>query len=181
MTAVDKVFAFLTSKGYQPEPGQRDGALAECRKKPDDPVIACVVKAADDAALEACMAPKPKGEPIDQLEEMTQNLRTYFFVHETFTDQKHGPVPAKACCEFPTKKCPAETTPNEWFTDVLKLDLSKERAFQYRFESTSTKAVIEAVGDLDCDGKTVTYRREVERRDDGNMHITVLDPPEGSD
>ncbi len=96
------------------------------------------------------MTPAPKGEPVDQLEEMTQNLQTYFFVHETFTDQKHGLVPAKACCEFPTKKCPPETTPNG-------------------FESTSKKAIIEAVGDLDCDGKTVTYRRE------------LLDPPGGSD
>jgi hypothetical protein len=179
--AVDKVFALLARRGYEVDPSQRGDAIAECRKDPKDPRIACVLEAKDDAALERCMTPAPKGEPLDQLEEVTQNLRTYYFVHETFTDQKIGLTPAQPCCQFPTKKCPPETAPNEFLTDVLQLDLSQEREFQYRFESSSNKAVIEAVGDRDCDGKTVTYRREVERRADGNMHITVLDPPDGSD
>jgi hypothetical protein len=127
------------------------------------------------------LTPKPKGEPGDGLDQAAENLRTYFFVHETFTDQKVALTPAKPCCQFPTKKCPPETAPNEVLTDILKLDLSKEHAFQYRFESTARKAVVEAIGDRDCDGKTVTYRREVEQRDDGNMHITVIDPPESDD
>lgn len=33
----------------------------------------------------------------------------------------------------------------------------------------------------DCDGKTITYRRELEMRSDGNMHITVVDPPNSDD
>ena len=181
-TAVDKLFAMLKRKGFEEaDPSQRAGAIEGCRKNPNDPRVACVAAAQDDAALERCMTPAPKGEPLDQLAQMTENLRTYFFVHETFTDEKIGLTPAKPCCQFPTKKCPPETAPNEILTQVLKLDLSKEREFQYRFESTSQKAVIEAVGDRDCDGKTVTYRRELEWRADGNMHITVLDPPEGSD
>ena len=90
-------------------------------------------------------------------------------------------TPAKPCCQFPTKKCPPEPKPNESLTEILELDLSKERAFQYRFESTGHKAVIEAVGARDCDGKTITFRRELEWRSDGNMHITVQDPPAGSD
>lgn len=179
--AVDKLFAFLSRKGYEGDASQRARATEECRERPSDPVVACVLAAKDDAAIEACMTPAPKGEPQDQLEQMTRELRTYFFVHETFTDQNIGLTPAKPCCQFPGKKCPPETAPNEILTRVLKLDLSKEREFQYRFESTSKKAVIEAVGDRDCDGKTVTYRRELEWRADGNMHITVLDPPEGSD
>lgn len=178
---VDKLFAFSKRKGFEGDATQRARAIEGCRASLDDPAVACVLAAKDDAAIEACLTPAPKGEPLDQLEQMTQELRTYFFVHETFTDQNIGLTPAKPCCQFPNKKCPPEAAPNEILTQVLKLDLSQERDFQYRFESTSKKAVIEAVGDRDCDGKTVTYRRELEWRADGNMHITVLDPPEGSD
>jgi hypothetical protein len=180
-TAVDKVFALMVSEGRPADPGLRDGAVEECRKTPDDPTIACVVAATDEAGVKACMNPKPKGEPLDQLAAMTENLRTYFFVHETFTSQQVGLTPGRPCCQYPTKKCPPEAAPNEILTGILMLDLSKEREFQYRFESSGDKAVIEAVGDRDCDGKTITYRRELEHRADGNMHITVLDPPAGSD
>jgi hypothetical protein len=180
-TAVDKIFALLKRRGNEIDPSQRAGVIDECRQRPDDPLLACVLGASDDAALERCMTPAPQGEPLHQLAQITQNLRTYFFVHETFTDQKIGLTPATPCCQFPTKKCPPETAPNEFLRDVLELDLSTEREFQYRFESSGRKAVIEAVGDRDCDGKTVTYRRELEQRADGNMHITVLDPPDGSD
>jgi hypothetical protein len=180
--AVDKLFAMMKRKGFDDDdPSRRMRAIEGCRAHPEDPTLACLLGAKDDAAVEACVTPAPKGEPQDQLEQMTQSLRTYFYVHETFTDQNVALTPAKPCCQFPNKKCPPEAAPNEILTNILELDLSKEREFQYRFESTDKKAVIEAVGDRDCDGKTVTYRRELEWRADGNMHITVLDPPEGSD
>ena len=177
---IDKVFAVLARRGSPVDPDRRAPAVEACRKNPSDPTIACVNAAKDDAAIDRCMT-QPKGEPRDELAQATQNLRTYYFVHETFTDQKVALTPAKPCCQFPTKKCPPETVPNEWLTKVVGLDLSKEREFQYRFESTGNKAVIEAVGDRDCDGKTVKFRRELEWRSDGNMHITVDDPPAGSD
>lgn len=181
VTATDKLLGMLKRKGQRDDPNRRDRAIEVCRQQPDNSLVACVLEAKDDAAVERCLTPAPRGEPFDQLAEMTRNLRTYHFVHETFTDQNVPLTPATPCCQFPTKKCPPETAPNEIWTGMLKLDLSKERAFQYRFESSGDKAVIEAVGDRDCDGKTVTYRREVEWRADGNMHITVIDPPEGSD
>jgi hypothetical protein len=179
--AVEKVFAYLKKQGYDGDPSERGRALEECRKKPDDPIVPCVVASKDDGELERCMKPAPKGEPADQLDQAAENLRTYCFIHETFTDQNIGLTPAKPCCQFPNRKCPPETAPNEYLTDILQLDLSTERLFQYRVESSSKKAVIEAVGDRDCDGKTVTYRRELEWRADGNMHITVVDPPADSD
>lgn len=184
--AVDRVYALLARKGVTADPAGRDGAIAECRANPTDPVVACVVAATTDLAVENCVMPvvgaaAPKGEPYDQLEAATENLRTYFFVHETFTTQKVALTPAKPCCTFSTKMCPPEAKPDRILTDILKLDLSTERGFQYRFESTGNKAVVEAIGDRDCDGKTITYRRDLERRADGNMHVTVTDPPDGSD
>jgi hypothetical protein len=181
--AIDKVFAAAARRGATVDDGSRSEAIEECRKNPDHRMVKCLKAAKDDADVEGCFAPPgpQKGEPYEQLHAMTESLRTYFFVHETFTDQKVALTPAQACCKFPTKKCPPEKQPNYILSDVLQLDLSKEREFQYRFESTSKKAVIEAVGDRDCDGNTVTYRRELEWRSDGNMHITVIDPKEGAD
>jgi len=185
---MDKVAKMLSSKGYDMEPDEKAAAIASCRETPTDPSIKCVLAATDDAAIEACMTPAPKGEPIDQLDSVVENLRTLFFIHETFTDKKLPLTPSKPCCKFPNKKCPPETKPDaHWAVIEKSVDgksqelVSKERNFQWRFESTSKKAVIEAIGDLDCDGKSVTYRRELEWRGDGNMHITVTDPPDGSD
>jgi hypothetical protein len=178
-SAVDKLFGLLARRGAAPDPGLRDGAVADCRTRPDDPIFACVNGAADDAAVEACMT-APKGEPFDELARVVENLRTYFFVHETFTVERVPLTPAQACCRFPDQRCPSQA-PDPILTDLLELDLSTPRRFQYGYESTGTKAVIEAVGDRDCDGVTVTYRREVEHRADGNMHITVIDPPARED
>jgi hypothetical protein len=178
--ATDKLFALLEHKGRPLPADKRGDLIEECRKQPGDPMIRCVAAAADDDAVERCFT-APKGEPLDQLTMATNNLRTYFFVHETFANMKAPLTPATPCCRFPTKKCPAESSPDETLTQILELDLSKERDFQYRVEATDRKAVIEAVGDRDCDGVTITYRRELEMRDDGNMHITVLDPPANSD
>jgi hypothetical protein len=174
--AVDKVYATLARHGAHTDPGARQSAIDDCRKSPGDPSVACVVAAADDAAIQKCITPAPKGEPGDQLDVAVQQLRTYFFVNETFTDQNIALTPATPCCQFPSKKCPADSAPPAFLVDVLELDFTKERAFQYRFESTSRKAVIEAVGDRACSGKLVTYRRELELRNDGNMHITIDDP-----
>jgi len=179
--AVDKLFAMMGRRGFAPPDGQRPVTIEECKQVPNDPSRACILAAPNDDAIEKCLSPAPKGEPHDQLADMIQNVRTYYFIHETFTDQKLALFPAKPCCQFPTKKCPPDASADEWWTAVLKLDVTTERSFQYRFESTSDKATIEAVGDLDCDGKTVTYRRELEQRDDGNLHITVFDPPKDSD
>ena len=181
-TAIDKLFGLAKRIGREIGPEHRAGAIEECRQRPaDDPTITCLVAATTDDDIHACMKPKPKGEPGDQLDAATEQLRTYYFIHETFTAEKVPLTPAKACCQFPTRKCPPETNPNAILKDILKLDLSTERAFQYRFESDGNKAIIEAVGDRDCDGKSVTYRRELEYRSDGNMHITVTDPPAADD
>jgi len=179
--AVDKLFAMLARRGMEQPEGQRAVTIEECKRASKDASVGCILAAPDDDAIEKCLKPAPKGEPHDQLATMVQNLRTYYFVHETFTDMKLALFPAKPCCEFPTRKCPAEQAPNDWWTNVLKLDVTTERSFQYRFESTSDKAIVEAIGDLDCDGKTVTYRRELEQRSDGNMHITINNPPDGKD
>src|SRR5687767_10484207 len=93
-TAVDKLFGLITRKGGEIEPGQREATIEDCRARPGDTTVTCVNAAKDDAEIEACMKPRQKGEPVDQLDAATQQLRTYFFVHETFTDVKVALTPA---------------------------------------------------------------------------------------
>src|SRR5688572_925481 len=65
--AVDKLFAVIERAGRSIDPGLRDGAIEDCRKRAGDPLFACINAAPDDAAVHQCMT-APKGEPYDDLE-----------------------------------------------------------------------------------------------------------------
>jgi hypothetical protein len=171
--ASDKVVAALAKQG---DTGLRDTWIKACRESPEDPRVTCMIAAENDAAIQSCLKPAPQGEPLDQLDVSVEELRTLFFVRETFGNKNVPLTPAKPCCRFADKKCPPDKSPPWELAEMAKVDFSKPRAFQYRFESTPTKAILEAVGDPDCNGNVVTYRRELESRD-GVMHITVIDPP----
>jgi hypothetical protein len=185
-TAIDKVLALAKRRsGRDSPPGQREAAIEECRKAPESEraEIACINKAEDDDAIVRCFEEREaaKGEPAVELAHLVQQLRTYYFVHETFPRASVALTPAQACCSFPAKKCSSAGQWTDQVWKILELDLEQEHLYQYRYEGDGRKAIVEAVGDPDCDGKTLTYRRELEFRDDGNMHITVTDPPADSD
>jgi len=173
--------------GTEITPSQRDAAIEECRKAPDSERanIACLNKANDDDAIVKCIeeetAPTAQGEPAAELAHLVRQLRTYYFVHETFPRGTVALTPSQACCSSPTKKCSSAGQWTDPIWQLLELDIKQDHLYQYRYEATDKKAIVEAVGDPDCDGKPITYRRELEFRDDGNMHITVTDPPPGSD
>ena len=164
MVAIDKVIA-VVAKEQKVTAEARDAWIQACHNAPDDPTTACVVAAKDDAAVEACIQPKPKGEPRDQLEASVESLRTVYFVHETFSDKNVPLTPAKSCCSFPSKKCPVEAKPPFELADLAKIDFTKERSFQYRYESTANTAVLEAVGArLRRQGRDVSPHPRASRR-----------------
>ncbi len=180
--AFDKL-APMVERRFQTKisPDERAKGLEECRAGDKEAmvVVECIAKAADDDAIVACMqASEPKkklDEPHPDLDQLVENLRIYHISHEVLLAGNVALTPAKACCSYPDHLCPA----GEWKAEtwnIVGLDNTKARHFQFRFEGTRSKVVVEAVGDLDCDGKLITFRRELEMRADGNMHITVVDP-----
>jgi hypothetical protein len=74
-----------------------------------------------------------------------------------FVSSRIGPTPTMPCCNQPNQKCAADPTiwTNPGWVDVgFKMDGAHQ--FQYSYEGSTTQFTGTAVGDLDCDGKTMT-------------------------
>lgn len=185
--AVDKLAPVLArefKKTLLPE--ERKEAIEECHKGNPEAVgvVDCIVKADSDPEIIACLEDdRPKKrltEPHQDLDKLVDNLRVYHISHEVLLEGNAALTPAQECCKYPDGKCPA----GSWSGDPWKLlnfDDTKARVFQYRFEGTRKKVVIEAIADRDCDGIPIKFRRELELRDDGKLHITVDDGKQTDD
>ncbi len=65
-------------------------------------------------------------------------------------------MPSVAACDSPTSKTPV-TKSSDWFADAgwlaLEFHLDEPGYFQYSWtKSSDTDGLVQAVGDLDCDG-----------------------------
>ena len=73
-----------------------------------------------------------------------------------------GPTPGQSCCAFPSKKCPVVAS--DWqgvpIWDALGFEQHRPFYFRYAYTSDGKRFTATAVGDLDCDGTTVTYTLE---------------------
>lgn len=69
-------------------------------------------------------------------------------------------TPAQACCAGPGRRC--APVRSEWegvdAWDALGFEMTEPHFFQYSYTSDGQTVLAEAVGDLDCDGVTVTYQ-----------------------
>jgi len=97
---------------------------------------------------------------------------------QTMPVGKVGPTPAEPCCKGAGHKC--AQSPDAWKDPTWqKLDFSVDEPhrFQYSYESTDGKtAVATAVGDLDCDGKAITYKLELSVGADGMVKTNLIEP-----
>lgn len=86
-----------------------------------------------------------------------------FAENGSFVRGSVGLTPAKSCCDYPGKYCPASSVdwvgtaaaPTPW--DGLDFEMTKRFLFQYSYESDGQTFEARAVGDLDCDGETLEY------------------------
>ena len=94
------------------------------------------------------------------LDAIGKAARANFVENATYPQYTAPLTPARPCCEGPGKKCPAQASDwsgvDAW--DALDFELTQPSFFQYSYASDGPNSfVAEAVGDLDCDGTTVTY------------------------
>jgi prepilin-type N-terminal cleavage/methylation domain-containing protein len=87
-------------------------------------------------------------------------------------------TPAQSCCQQPGHKCAVAA--NEWngvpAWDELGFEMTQPFRFQYSYVSAlSSEYEARAVGDLDCDGSTITYRMRGEATD-GSPTSTMFRP-----
>jgi len=168
----------------------------EYAKDPDNPVYACLGEAKDKAAIDTCLASadrreakkRPerghgprKNEAELQLNKLGKSAKTYFLTYAAFAKGTAKQLPAKPCCGQPNNLC-APT--QEWQTDPvwkeLDFDIDEENKFQYAYTSDGKTFHAEAVGDLDCDGITITYKLDG-TAPNGNPQLTLTPPPPNSD
>lgn len=122
-----------------------------------------------------------KTEASLQLNKLGKNLEVHYLTESKFPAGEVALTPSESCCQGAGAKCPS--TPAVWQQPVwqsLAFQIDEPHRFQYRYESDGATAVVEAVGDLDCDGQTITYRLEASAPG-GNPTITIAEPPPNTD
>lgn len=181
---------FAKVGGDKPMPADaKDKFLEQCRKTDkmkNDPVFKCVLAASGDQAVAECttkafsgyMDKSKKVEAQLMLNRLGKTLKAIHAENESFPIGKGGPTPATPCCKGEGGKCPVSEA--EWNTQpwqALDFISSEPGRFQYTYESTDGKtAKATAIGDLDCDGTTITYTLEMSIDATGTPTIDILEP-----
>ena len=93
-----------------------------------------------------------------QLNRLGKNAKTYFITSAEYPKGEAAELPEQPCCSAPDHKCPVSTA---WATDkvwsALDFTVEEPTRFQYTYHSDGATFTATAVGDLDCDGKAITY------------------------
>ncbi|CAN5859356.1 hypothetical protein BH11MYX2_BH11MYX2_05890 [soil metagenome] len=121
-----------------------------------------------------------KSESAMELNKLGKNLKVYYITNASFPEGDTTLSPAESCCTGPNHKCFDPSTWQQKAWQDLDFQIDEPHLFQYRYHSDGKTALAEAVGDLDCDGVSITYRLEA-TADAGNPTITVSEPPPNSD
>lgn len=122
-----------------------------------------------------------KSESELQLARLRQAARHYVAEHGALPSGTASLTPMTSCCvqNFESKKkCAPDSS--LWMSGVWKelgFSLEEPHYFQYSYSSTATSYVATAVGDLDCDGVTVTWVLRGELRDGQLVDELVAPPP----
>ena len=135
-------------------------------------IIACGAKEEADAYKAKSQATEAKL----MLNRMSKNLKTHFVERETYPAGKAGPSPAEPCCKGAGAKC---AVTSDWAKDpvwsAMDFELSEPHRFQYSYQSDGKTVVATAVGDLDCDGTTITYKLDMAVGNAGEPTVTFTD------
>ncbi len=111
------------------------------------------------------------------LRSIEKSLKTHYVEMAAFPTGSAPLTPSAPCCETATKKC--DNNPAQWADDpiwkALRFSVDEPHFYQYVYESNGRTARATAVGDLDCDGTTVTYAVSCEVVD-GNPICTQTKP-----
>jgi len=126
------------------------------------------------------MKKSKKTEASLQLNKLGKSMKVYYITESKFPVGEVALTPAESCCASGGK---CRSMPELWQQPIwqaLDFQIDEPHMFQYRYRSDGTTAVIEAVGDLDCDGQTITYRLDASAPA-GNPSITVTEPAPNTD
>ncbi|HWO22151.1 MAG TPA: DUF4190 domain-containing protein [Kofleriaceae bacterium] len=85
-------------------------------------------------------------------------------------------TPAASCCTDGTRKCFDVSSWRILAWQQIDFSIEEPHSFQYSYESDGKTFTARAVGDLDCDGDTVTYELQGALSDSGGVTFTKRGP-----
>ena len=116
-----------------------------------------------------------KSEVALELNKLGKNLKVSYIENAKFPVGDAPLTPAKPCCGQPNNKCAVDPAMFTGIWTELDFALLEPTAYRYSYHSDGKTVEIDAVGDLDCDGKEATYKLEV-AAPNGNP-TTAIEPP----
>ena len=125
--------------------------------------FACVARAPSDvAAVDACMAELEqargrKTEPELQLTRLGKNAKAYFAETGGYVAYRADLTPTQSCCSAGGSCAPDAGVWAQPPWSAMEFSIDDAHMFQYAYESDASHFLAAAVGDTNCDGKTVTY------------------------
>ena len=198
--AYDKLMPIVTKLAGDRKmpPEEQAKALEECRagmagsgKEGDKALIKCVLDADGDDAVKACMAApmkdyqtkSKKTEAALQLDKLGKNAKIYYITNAAFPSGTSTTMPDKPCFAGPNGHCPV-APPEAWTKDPvwasLDFQIDDPNLFQYHYTSDGKTATVTAIGDLDCDGTSITYTLHLDSAG-GNASMKLDEPPPNAD
>jgi hypothetical protein len=125
-----------------------------------DAVIACAAGATEEAQVEPCLRPALGAEVAAQFLEMIRfAAATYAAGGKGFPVGTAGPIPAAPCCESADGLCHSEESDWAGIWKKIGFHAAGPNPFQFSYESKDGNTMqVSAIGDLDCDGTSVTFQ-----------------------
>ena len=122
-------------------------------------LVLLVVVAGCSKSAEEYVSKSKRTEAELYLNKIVRSAKEFAITNEQFPVGTSGPTPAVECCKGPQAKCPPE--PAQWQVapwQHLDFFIEEPHRFRYTYTSDGKTFTATAIGDLDCDMKTITYK-----------------------
>jgi hypothetical protein len=110
------------------------------------------------------------------LMKIERGVREYAIEHNELPRGSAPLTPAASCCTDSTRKCFDGSSWQIPAWQAIDFSIDEPHYFQYSYESDGKTFTARAVGDLDCDGSTVTYELRGVSSDSGAATFTRQGP-----
>ena len=112
------------------------------------------------------------------LNKIGENARRAFIETGAFVVGRAELTPDTPCCQGPNHRC--VSSPATWSTStvwtLLDFQIDEPALFRYSYDSDGRTFRATAVGDLDCDGETITFTAQGENVN-GEPVVTLTEEP----